>query len=139
VHLLGVTAKAEHSSLEFKASQLVLSGKKRKQLALGNFSAIASRDRGRIKETSSALDLLVNGDYLKVPDLAHPTAEAAVEPPAPFLGKATFRRESAHETSWTGDLRVNLPGFGVVPLAGPGTEATLCSGLGCIPKKYRRR
>jgi hypothetical protein len=135
--LVGLTAKAENPPVEFKALQLMVPGKKAKKLAFGTFSAVATRDRGRIKESSAALDLLVSGNYLRVPDLAHPTAEATVEPPAPFLGKGTFQRESARQTSWTGDLRVNLPGFGVVPLAGPGTEATMCSSLACLPKKSR--
>jgi hypothetical protein len=137
--LVGLTAKAENPPVEFKALQLLVPGKKAKKLAFGTFSAVATRDRGRIKESSAALDLLVSGNYLRVPDLAHPTAEATVEPPSPFLGTATFQRESAHQTSWTGDLRVNLPGFGVVPLAGRGSEATMCSSLACLPKKSRHQ
>jgi len=62
------------------------------------------------------------------------TKEVVVEPPAPFLGSATLRRESPQETAWTGDLRVNLPGFGVVPLTGPDTDVTLCADDGCPTK-----
>jgi hypothetical protein len=102
---------------------------------LNNFAAVALRKRGRIEETSAAIDLLVNGPYFKVPDLEHLASEAFLEPPKPFLGSATFRRESADEASWEGDLRVDLPGFGVMPLTRPGTEVTMCADSGCkIPK-----
>jgi hypothetical protein len=137
--VLGLTAKGEHPTVEFKSTQLVVPGKSGKRSDFGTFVVAAARDRGRIKEASVAAKFLANGNHFRVPDLAHPAVETSVEPPSPFLGSATFRRESAHRTSWSGDLRVNLPGFGVVPLAGPGIEATMCSSLGCIPKKYRRR
>ena len=50
--------------------------------------------------------------YLKVPDLTHLTQEGVIKPPAPFTGSATYLRESADSISWTGDLSVDLPGFG---------------------------
>jgi hypothetical protein len=55
-----------------------------------------------------------------------PAGEAIVNPPSPFSGSATFRRESRKESKWSGDLKVDLPGFGTVPLTGRGAQATLC-------------
>jgi hypothetical protein len=67
-----------------------------------------------------------------VPDLAAPLDEATIAPPAPFSGSATFRSDGATSGSWTGDLRVDLPGLGRVPLTGGGIEAGLCvGGSGC--------
>ena len=130
-HLLGLVAKTTSPAVTFQAAPLFAPGSKGKKLAFATFFALASLDRGRIRETSIASDLFANGNYFRVPDLAHLTAAATIAPPRPFLGTATFRRESADKVSWEGALRVNLPGFGVVPLAGPGTQATMCADSGC--------
>lgn len=44
---------------------------------------------------------------------------AAISPPAPFKGTATFQRTSGSEGSWTGTLMGDFPGRGDVTLAGP--------------------
>jgi hypothetical protein len=133
VHALELTVKITHPKVEFGASQLLATGRKYKDLNFGSFVAVAARDRGRIEEESGALDLLVGGRRLQAPDLSHLTREVVVEPPAPFLGSATLRRE-ADQTAWTGDLRVALPGFGVVSLTPAGADVTLCADDGCPAK-----
>ncbi len=50
---------------------------------------------------------------------------AALEPPVPFSGRATFRRDAGPANRWTGTLAIDLPGRSNVPLAGSGIEATL--------------
>jgi len=55
-------------------------------------------------------------------------AEATIAPPAPFSGSATFHLEDPKTATWTGDLRVELPGIGKVPLTGEGIGAGLCNG-----------
>ena len=87
--------------------------------------------RGRIDEKAEAIQLFDPGSAFKVPDLTHLTREAIIKPPAPFSGSATYRRESPREVSWVGDLSVNLPGFGEVPLAGRAATATVCADAGC--------
>jgi hypothetical protein len=62
------------------------------------------------------------------PNLTEPLAEATLAPPAPFSGSATFHLESPKTASWTGDLAVELPGLGKVPLTGHGIDAGLCNG-----------
>ena len=57
--------------------------------------------------------------------------EATVTPPAPFQGSATFKLESPTTASWTGDLSVEIPTLGKVPLTVPGTWSTLCQGSAC--------
>jgi hypothetical protein len=52
---------------------------------------------------------------------AHP-ATAALAPPPPFSGKATYAGSSG---AWTGNLRVELPGL-TVPLTGPAFHVHLC-------------
>lgn len=102
-----------------------------KQPVYSSFVALAKRDRGRIQEEATAINPLTHGPYFKVPDLTHPTTEVVVEPPKPFLGSATLRRESPDKASWKGDLRVYLPGFGVVSLAGPEFKAVTCTDRHC--------
>lgn len=55
----------------------------------------------------------------------HALNSAAVTPPAPFAGGAEFQRATDGSTTWTGDLSVELPGLGTVPLAGPSFESRL--------------
>jgi hypothetical protein len=64
----------------------------------------------------------------QVPNLAKPLGEAILEPPAPFSGAATFHLDSPKSASWTGDLAVELPGLGKLPLTGGKIAAGLCQG-----------
>ena len=54
-----------------------------------------------------------------------PAGTATVAPPAPFHGKAAFRRRSKGPPSWHGDLSVDFPGRAGVHLAGAGTRASI--------------
>jgi hypothetical protein len=53
---------------------------------------------------------------------------ASVAMRGPFSGAGAYRAEAGSAPSWSGDLRVALPGAGEVPLAGPGFTAILCRG-----------
>jgi hypothetical protein len=127
---LGAATVAHGRKVGFGALRLSAS-KKGKEVAFDTFVATASRDLGRIHEEASATQLLLRGPYFKVPDLTRMTSEAMIQPPLPFLGSGTFRRESADKVSWVGDLRVTLPGFGSVPLAGPAFKTAMCLDSGC--------
>lgn len=50
---------------------------------------------------------------------------ATLDPPAPFSGKARFRRMGLHRSRWRGNLTVDLPGRSNVPLAGGEFRASL--------------
>lgn len=65
---------------------------------------------------------------LLTPNRQEPLAEATLEPPAPFSGSATFRLEGRKTAIWTGDLAVELPGAGKLPLTGPKIYAGACEG-----------
>jgi hypothetical protein len=64
----------------------------------------------------------------QVPNLAEPLTEATVSPSAPFSGSATFHLDGPKTAGWTGDLAVELPGRGQVPLTGEGISAGICHG-----------
>jgi len=50
-----------------------------------------------------------------------------VEPPESFIGRALYSY-SLGSQSWTGDLSIDLPGAGGIPLTGPNFRVTLCRG-----------
>lgn len=54
-----------------------------------------------------------------------------VTPPAPFSGTATYEKLPEGKSAWSGDLEVELPGLGRLPLTGPTYEAKLCRSFTC--------
>jgi hypothetical protein len=135
VHVVNLKLKTKNPAVEVDASRLSGPDKHGKEFSFDTFVAAATRERGRIEEESAVLVLLAQGPYFKVPDLTRLTSEVVLKPPAPFIGSGTLRRDPSGQLSSTGDLRVNLPGFGVVPLSGTGIQATLCADSGCHAKK----
>jgi hypothetical protein len=67
------------------------------------------------------------------------TSRAAVAPPSPFSGYATFRDPKPGPVAWEGPLTVTLPGLTALPLTGEGFTAGLCPNLsiveGCLPRR----
>ncbi len=53
---------------------------------------------------------------------------ASVAPPAPFSGSAELGRADNGVPTWTGDLAVDLPGYGPTPLTGAPFQANLGRG-----------
>jgi hypothetical protein len=76
------------------------------------------------------------------PGPSEPLSVATVSPPAPFSGSAAFKMTSPRHAEWSGDLAVELPGYGRVPLTGPKIAAGLCETKDCtptLPKSLRPR
>jgi hypothetical protein len=46
----------------------------------------------------------------------------------PFAGTGSYLAPAGSAPSWTGDLRVRLPGVGDVPLTGPAFRTAFCRG-----------
>jgi hypothetical protein len=95
------------------------------------FEAFRFRHRGRLEEDSIVVQFASKGSSFKLPDAAHPTDEAVISPSSPFSGSATFHRNSANSVTWTGNLKVEMPAFGTVPLTGLRVEASLCHASAC--------
>jgi len=129
---VGLSAKARGGRVTLTASKVALKEKYGKGFSLTNIAVFGSRHRGRIKEEGVAAYLFGNGSALLVPNRKKPTSEAVLKPPSPFSGSATFRRHPKKAPTWTGDLRIDLPSFGQVRLAGRGTHASLCEGTACL-------
>jgi hypothetical protein len=96
------------------------------------FLASISRREGGSGVSSSAF-LAGTSNNFRIPDSLEPPATATVEPPAPFSGSATFQLTSPHHAEWTGDLKVELPGYRRVRLTGPKLRSGLCKGTDCTP------
>jgi hypothetical protein len=58
-------------------------------------------------------------------DFGSPLRTASLSPPAPFAGRATFRRKASLANRWTGNLSVDFPGRANVSLAGGRFKAAL--------------
>lgn len=73
-------------------------------------------------ETTRATEVRAGPDALRFdPQLR----SATLSPPAPFAGRATYRRFAPPGRRWTGNLTVDLPGKTDYPLTGPGLRVTL--------------
>jgi hypothetical protein len=92
-------------------------------------SAVERADGLQVVRSASTFELGEDtATAFQVPNLAEPLAEATVSPAAPFSGSASFHLESPTTAAWTGDLAVELPGVGTVPLTGEGISVGLCHG-----------
>ncbi len=129
---VGLSAKARAGHVTLSAQKAAVREKHGKGFAITNIAVLGDRRRGRIEESSAALYVFGKGSTFLVPNRKKPASEGILKPPAPFSGSATFRRHRAKPPSWTGDLKIDLPGFGQVRLAGPGTYASMCEGSACL-------
>jgi hypothetical protein len=99
---------------------------------------VAKRDNGRIKETSLLGQLEKGPGILEAPNTLDPSGEAIVTPASPpFSGSGTFKSASGNAKNWTGDLKVDLPGIGTVPLAGHRAKAIFCTSE-CMKSPFSR-
>jgi hypothetical protein len=125
-----LNAALAHGKVRFQANQVQLKVKGRLR-TVSSFSAIGIRRLGMISEVALSLALIEKGSLFATPEPLFPTREATIAPPAPFSGTATFRRDPGQSANWSGDLSVELPGFGTVPLAGDGSHASMCQAPAC--------
>jgi hypothetical protein len=105
------------------------------------FLAWIERARPGFTVTSSAFDGGSQGSFVS-PDAGKPLSAAEISPSAPFSGSASFALTSPRHGEWGGDLAVELPGYGRVPLTGPKIRAGLCETKACtptLPKSLRPR
>jgi hypothetical protein len=95
-----------------------------------NYIASATERRGRMTVSRSA-SATAEPETFAVDPLGEDPTNASVAPPAPFTGTARFEATPGGGSSWTGDLAVELPGMGTVPLTGGSYQASLCRGFDC--------
>ncbi|HEX6455409.1 MAG TPA: hypothetical protein VF009_02695 [Solirubrobacterales bacterium] len=101
-----------------------------------NYLVSATERRGRLTIDRSA-SATAEPETFPVEPLGVDPTVATVTPPAPFTGSARFEQLPNGESSWAGDLAVELPGMGTVQLTGSGYQADLCRGFKCAcPRGY---
>jgi hypothetical protein len=93
-----------------------------------NFAIAVAKLNEKVGQVSISRALLVfaGGDGFAVSQAGAFPTTASVALPKPFEGAADYLEEPGTVPSWTGSLRVHLPGVGSIPLAGPDFEAILC-------------
>jgi hypothetical protein len=87
-------------------------------------SAGTAERRGRISIERAAVVAIDRKNFPTSPLGVDPVT-ATVSLPKPFEGTASYLEETGSPPSWTGSLKVRLPGA-EVPLTGPGFTAALC-------------
>jgi hypothetical protein len=92
------------------------------------FSATWSTERRGVQILARTYRTTVSS-YFRVPGPVGTLTDATVVPPAPFKGTGVYHAESPTTATWTGDLSVEFPGIGDVPLTGPDFTARLCEGV----------
>lgn len=85
------------------------------------FEAGLSEKRGRI-EIERSVSGRAPADAFAFDPLLR---TAKLDPPAPFSGSATFRRDAAPANRWSGNLTADFPGRSGVPLTASGARVTL--------------
>jgi hypothetical protein len=95
-----------------------------------NYIAASAERRGRMTIYRSA-GVTAPAETFTVTPLGTQPVSATVAPPAPFRGTASYERGPAGTGAWSGDLRVELPGLGEVPLTGSSYRAELCRSFAC--------
>jgi hypothetical protein len=110
------------------------------EISEGTFLASTYEKEGGLSIARVALAFTGPPSSVVFPDPSKPLSTATVEPPAPFSGSATFALTSPTSDTFSGDLAVELPGLGEVPLTGPGIAAGICRDYHCtktLPKALR--
>lgn len=95
-------------------------------LELG-FLGVSSKQRfGHVEVVDNAFE--IGGmKNLSISGADEDPAKAHIAGPPPFAGSGDYESLPGGGATWSGSLRVHLPGEGVVPLTGPGFHARICN------------
>ena len=125
-HLLAADSKFRVFFQAYREEPAALEGN-----ATTTFEASVSGGRAgafEVSRSAAVFDFFADaGSTFQTPNLTEPLSEATLKPPAPFSGSGTFQLETAKSAGWSGDLAVELPGLGKVPLTGGSIQAGLCA------------
>lgn len=92
---------------------------------LGLVTVAAQERVGRVQVERGTL-AIVDPAVLKVDKPSAKPRRATLKLPNPFSGRGSYLEAPGAEPSWTGSLRVHLPGEARVPLTGPEFDVNVC-------------
>lgn len=93
---------------------------------LGFLVGSVSERSGEVGITRSRKGLIFEEKEMRVSDPGSEPERVRLKPFKPFLGKASYLKAAGEPPRWSGDLRVLVPGGGVLALAGPSFDSAFC-------------
>jgi hypothetical protein len=93
---------------------------------IGLIAGSVSERIGAVKITRARKGLIFEGKEFRLSKPGSDPQRVQLEPSWPFRGKASFAKPVGEPPQWEGDLRVRVPGGGLLALAGPDFDGTLC-------------
>lgn len=102
-----------------------------------SYFAVEQKHRHGMRSSRFAAASSRSGGGFEMSGPANRPEAAAISPPAPFSGAASFSSRPDAKAEWLGDLAVELPGAGTVNLAGPRFGSELCFGRHCVGRPDR--
>lgn len=115
-------------SVRFSAYRAPLGSGRGGDLTYFAASAVSSRDGLSIR---SSVSIGGEAPQLSLSGSGGAPEAGSAAPPPPFQGSAAFHLTSPTTSAWEGNLGVNLPGMGTVPLTGPGFWSAACLRTSC--------
>lgn len=97
-----------------------------------SYFAVEQKHRHGMRSSRYASATSRSGGGFEMSGPANRPEAATISPPVPFSGTATFSSRPDARPEWVGDLAVELPGAGIVRLAGPRFRSQLCFGRHCV-------
>lgn len=126
INAVGAAMSSHHRSVYVRFTSIVVPKRPgQRRLSLVGAKAEIHERRGRIAIERSDLTLADEGALLLGPASASPTATLTLPPP--FSGNGIYGTAAGGTPTWSGSLRVRLPGA-TVALTGPDFVTALCQG-----------
>lgn len=132
VSVLTVEGQAGNRLVSLQASSLALRRNPSRSLGQVDVAVLESISGVRVTRTASTS---TDQDSFSLSPPGATLEAAKLELPKPFTGQAVYLRSRGTLPSWSGDLSVNLPVVGSIPLTGFGFSAILCRTVSMVTLK----
>jgi hypothetical protein len=129
--VLTVTGQVGGREINLQAFNLALI--KNASRSKGYLSAIVSEWLERVRITRR-VDTPINHESFTLSPRGRTPETADLKLAKPFNGRATYLFRPGARSSWSGDLSLEFPDIGDVPLIGPGFDAILCRTVSAITR-----
>jgi hypothetical protein len=93
---------------------------------LGLIAGSVNERSGQVAIARTRKGLIFEEKEMRISSPGTKPEQVHLKPGPPFLGKASYSKSPKEPPQWSGDLRVAVPGGGVLSLAGPNFASGLC-------------